>query len=269
MTEPDKKDTASSEVGGETEASMANISAESASRDLSPSAPSKPDPAKPVVEIQRQEVGQLIDINYALWLATVASSLMAIACLIANGAVYLIDVLAFFKGGGVGFGESLHFRLFELTALFSVGALAAHFMRVRMDAMRKAAYMVVLPTRIVANPPGGDAMSKFECSCQVTLAIDRPEPLQVLKLRLDLLNNALSNAFVVAVTDPVIRFSKAKMEQTLRVAALHVLGNGVSGVVISDIKQRRVPLEERRKKSQREPTEPRSKEAILEAASAA
>lgn len=263
MTEPDKKDTASLEVDGQTEGSTP---AASASGDLNPS---KPAPVKPVFEVQRQEVGQLVDINYALWLATVASSLMAIACLIANGAVYLIDVLAFFKGNGAGLGGPLHFRLFELTALFSVGALAAHFLRIRMDAMKKAAYMVALPTRIVANPPGGDAMSKFECSCQVTLAIDKPEPLQVLKLRLDLLNSALSNAFVVAVTDPVIRFSKAKMEQTLKVAALHVLGDGVSGVVISDIKQRRVPIEQRRKKSQKEPTEPRSNEAVLEAASAA
>ena len=246
MTEPDKKDTASNQVGGESEPSMADISVESTSGTSNPAGASKPNPTKPALEIQRQEVGQLIDVNYTLWLATMASALMAIACLIANGAVYLIDVLAFFKGSGAGLGGSLHFRLFELTALFSVGALAAHFLRIRMDAMRKAAYMVPLPTRIVANPPGGDAMSKFECSCQVTLAIDRPEPLEVLKLRLDILNSALSNAFVVAITDPVIRFSKAKMEQTLKVAALHVLGQGVSGVVISDIKQRRVPIEERR-----------------------
>lgn len=266
MTEPDKKTTASAEAEGETMALSADASGESSPSNAAPASPSNAAPATPTLEIQRQEVGQLIDVNYALWLATVATALMAIACLVANGAVYLIDVLAFFKGSGMGFGNSLHVRLFELTALFSVGSLAAHLLRLRMDAMRKAAYMVPLPSRIVANPPGGDAMSKFECSCVVTLAIDRPEPLQVLKLRLDMLNSALSNAFVVAVTDPVIRYSKVKMEQTLKVAALHVLGDGVSGVVISDIKQRRVPIAERQNKT---PKERMSKAAILEAVSAA
>jgi hypothetical protein len=265
VTEPEKKDAAAETVKDETGAQSA-ASVSSSSEASAPATGSKSAPNAPVIQAQRQEVGQLVDINYALWLATVATSLMAIACLIANGAIYLIDVLAFLKGSGAGFGNALHFRLFELTALFSVAALAAHFLRLRMDAMSKAAYMVPLPTRIVANPPGGDAMSKFECSCKVTLAIDKPEPLEVLKLKLDVLNSALSNAFVVAVTDPVIRFSKVKMEQTLKVAAHHVLGDGVSGVVISDIKQRRVPLEQRQTK-----TKPVSAEdtPVLEAATAA
>ncbi len=47
----------------------------------------------------------------------------------------------------------------------------------------------------------------------------------------------------MAVTDPVIRYSKAKMEQTLKMAAHHVLGDGVSGVIMSEIRQRRVPTQ--------------------------
>jgi hypothetical protein len=61
-----------------------------------------------------------------------------------------------------------------------------------------------------------------------------------LKQRPDALRSYLENAFAVAVTDPVIRYSKAKMEQTLKIAALHVLGEGVSGVILSEIRQRRV-----------------------------
>ena len=46
---------------------------------------------------------------------------------------------------------------------------------------------------------------------------------------------------MVAVADPVIRFSKAKIEQTLKSSAYHVLGDGLSGVIVSELRQRRVP----------------------------
>lgn len=187
---------------------------------------------------------QTVDVDYTLWLATLATALMAVICLIANGVLYIADMMQVFAGGAGGTSGATHIRLFELTALFSVAAGIAHFLRLRLQAMRRAALLVPLPFRVVANPPGGDLMSKFECSCAVTLHLEAPEPLENLKLKREALNQALDNAFVVAVTDPVIRYSKAKMEQTLRVAAHHVLGAGVSGVTITDIKQRRVPRKE-------------------------
>lgn len=186
--------------------------------------------------------GQIIDMDYMLWLATMALVMLALICLLANGTMYMMDVIFSMSGRGVSApGSDIHTRLFELTALFSIGAGIAHFLRLRMVAMRSAAFHVPLPFRIVANPPGGDAMSKFECSCKVTLALDTQDAVAGIKLKMDLLSKTLDNAFVVAVTDPVLRFSKAKMEQTLKVGAHHVLGDGVSGVIISDIKQRRVP----------------------------
>jgi len=210
---------------------------------------SKPAPMVKVTREKEDRGAQVVDVPYALWLATAATAVMASICLMTAGVLYLIDVLSYFQGRGHIFGNSLYFRMFELTALFGFVAIAAHFMRRRLEAMRSAAFMLELPFRVVANPPSSDTISKFECTCAVTLAIDKEGPLENYRHRQDLLRSALDNAFVVAVTDPVIRYSKARMEQTLKVAAHHVLGEGVSAVVISDVKQRRVPLEERRSRA--------------------
>lgn len=185
--------------------------------------------------------GQIIDVPYALWLATLAGALMATIALTVVVAIYLLDTAMSLSGSAPAFGPETYFRVFELVALFGAVAVVTHFLRLRLEAIRRASIMVPLPNRVVASPPGGDTFSKFECSCQVTLALDHERPLAELKLKSDMLQTYLENAFAVAVTDPVIRYSKVKMEQTLKIAALHVLGEGVSGVIISEVRQRRVP----------------------------
>lgn len=185
--------------------------------------------------------GQVIDVPYALWLATLAGALMATIALTVVVAIYLLDTTLSLSGNAPIFGPDTYFRVFELVALFAAVAVVTHFLRLRLEAIRRASILVPLPRRVVACPPGGDTFSKFECSCQVTLALDHERPLAELKLKSDILQSFLENAFTVAVTDPVIRFSKLKMEQTLKIAAIHVLGSGVSGVIISEIRQRRVP----------------------------
>jgi hypothetical protein len=49
------------------------------------------------------------------------------------------------------------------------------------------------------------------------------------------------------------------MEQTLKIAALHVLGEGVSGVIISEVRQRRIPV--------RQVPQPANTESVQAAAS--
>lgn len=187
-----------------------------------------------------QAVGQVIDVPYALWLATLASALMATIALAVVGAVYLLDAALTIEGGMPLFGSDTYVRVLELSSMFAAVAVVAHLLRLRLEAIRRASILVPLPYRIVVNPPGGDTFSKFECSCAVTLALDHEQPLIELKSKKDVLQEFLQNAFLVAVTDPVIRFSKQKMEQTLKIAAVHVLGPGVSGVLISEVRQRRV-----------------------------
>ncbi len=189
--------------------------------------------------------GQIIDLAYTLWLATVACALMSTISLSIVIALYLVDTTLGLGGDAPLFGPDTYLRVFELAALFGAGAVVAHFLRLRLEAIRRASIMVALPYRIVVNPPNGDTVSKFECSCQVTLALDHERPLAELKLKSDVLKTFLENAFVVAVSDPVIRFSKQKMEQMLRMAALHVLGEGVSAVIISEVRQRRVPTQKK------------------------
>lgn len=183
---------------------------------------------------------QVIDVPYALWLATLACALMATIALTVVVGIYLLDTAMVLSEQIPIFGSPTYVRVLELGALFTVGAVVAHLLRLRLEALRRASILVPLPYSIVTTPPGGDTFSTFECSCKVTLALDHERPLIQLKQRPDALRSYLENAFAVAVTDPVIRYSKAKMEQTLKIAALHVLGEGVSGVILSEIRQRRV-----------------------------
>jgi len=189
-------------------------------------------------------LGSAVDANYTLWLATVAATLMAVACLAAALGLYIVDTTMALSGKPPIFRGEIYVRSLEVSALFSAVALVTHLLRRRLEAVRSATIMVALPFRITVLPPGGDPMAKYECSCQVTLALDHEGPIAAMEAKQDTLKQALENAFVVAVTDPVIRFSKAKIEQTLKVAAHHILGDGLSGVVISEVRQRRLMPEE-------------------------
>lgn len=198
---------------------------------------------QPRAESEGQTIGQIVDVPYVLWLVTLACALMATIALAVTTSIYLLDATLSLSGGASIFGSQTYTRVLELAALFGVVGVVAHLLRLRLEALRRASILVPLPQRIVTTPPSGDMFSTFECSCKVTLALDNERPLIRLKQNPELLQSYLENAFAVAVTDPVIRYSKAKMEQTMRIAALHVLGEGVSGVLLSEVRQRRVPTQ--------------------------
>ncbi len=192
-------------------------------------------------EPEDRTIGQIVDVPYALWLVTLACALMATIALAVTTSIYLLDATLSFSGGAPIFGNQTYTRVLELAALFGVAGVVAHLLRLRLEALRRASILMPLPQRIVTTTPSGDMFSTFECSCKVTLALDNERPLIRLKQNPELLQSYLENAFSVAVNDPVIRYSKAKMEQTMRIAALHVLGEGVAGVLLSEVRQRRVP----------------------------
>lgn len=191
----------------------------------------------------RQPRAPAFDAAYALWLATATCALIATALLASAAGTYLLDVVLLFKGQAPLFTSDIYLRLLELAALFAAGAAAIHLYRLRLEAIRRAPILVPWPREIVVSPPGQGTYWRYECSCSVTLAFDDERPLTLLTEKARELQTCLENAFTLAVSDPVIRFSKVKMEQTLRVAARHVLGDGVSGVTMSEIRQRRVPIE--------------------------
>ena len=183
-----------------------------------------------------------VDVPYALWLACVATSLMSAISVTLTLVLYLLDNALSFSGQGTLFGQDNYFRILELSAIFAAIAIVTHFLRLRLEAMRKATVVVPLPFRLTVQP-SGDLVSRFEVSCKVAIALDHDGPAAALIAKQGVLKEVLENAFLVAVTDPVIRFSKQKMEQTLKVAAVHVLGDGVAFMEITDMRHRRVPAE--------------------------
>ncbi len=182
-----------------------------------------------------------VDVPYALWLATVATALMGAISVVMALILYLIDNALSFSGEGTLFGSESYIRMLELSAIFAALAILAHLLRLRLEAMRTATVVVPLPNRIAVQPPSGDLVSQFEISCKISIALDHDGPANALISKQDVLKEVLENAFLVAVTDPDIRFSKDKMAQTLKVAAVHVLGKGIAYIEISEIRQRRLP----------------------------
>ena len=186
-------------------------------------------------------LGQVVDVPYTLWLLTVATALMAALALILTLTIYMLDNALTLSGGAPIFVPSDYRNVLELSVIFALLSIAAHFLRLRLQAARQAAIVIPLPFRIAIEPPMGDLTSRFEASCNVAIAFDREEPIRVLTSQPDVLKRALENAFIIAVTDPVIRFSKQKMEQTLKSAAVGVLGQGVAFIDMSEVRQRRLP----------------------------
>jgi hypothetical protein len=198
-------------------------------------APRMPKPVAP------PPLGQIVDVPYTLWLVTVATALMAALALVLTLTIYMLDNALTLSGGAPIFAPGDYRNVLELSVIFALLSIAAHFLRLRLEASRKAAVIIPLPFRIAIEPPMGDLTSRFEASCNVAIAFDREEPIRVLTSQPDVLKRALENAFIIAVTDPVIRFSKQKMEQTLKMAAVGVLGQGVAFLDMSEVRQRRLP----------------------------
>ena len=191
--------------------------------------------------ITAPDLGQVVDVPYTLWLLTVATALMAALALILTLTIYMLDNALSLSGGSPIFVPNDYRNVLELSVIFALLSIAAHFVRLRLQAARQAAIVIPLPFRIAIEPPMGDLTSRFEASCNVAIAFDREEPIRVLTSQPDVLKRALENAFIIAVTDPVIRFSKQKMEQTLKTAAVGVLGQGVAFIDMSEVRQRRLP----------------------------
>lgn len=200
-----------------------------------------PAPSVPRPSVKAAASGQVVDLDYTLWLATTATSLMGALCLTLALVLYLIDSAISLSGGASIFTFDNYRSMLELSAIFALLAVGAHMLRLRLEAMRRATIVIPLPFRIVIEPPIADTKSRFECSCKVSLALDHDGPVGALTSKPDVLKRALETAFIVAVTDPVIRFSKQKMEQTLKTAASSVLGPGVSYIEMSEVRQRRLP----------------------------
>lgn len=201
-----------------------------------------PTPPRPVLA---PAMGQIVDVPYALWLVTAATALMGALSITLALIIYILDNALTLSGAAPIFVPSDYRSVLELSVIFALLSIAAHFLRLRLEAQRRAAIIIPLPFRITVEPPIGDLTSRFEASCNVAIALDSEEPIRILTNQPDVLKRALENAFIIAVSDPVIRFSKQKMEQTLKVAAISVLGPGVAFVDMSDVRQRRMPVRPR------------------------
>ena len=120
-------------------------------------------------------------------------------------------------------------------------AVVIHFLRLRFKALSQAIHVVMLAEPIVAQPNTGDQMlDQFECYAKVGIGVYDPQLQGVIASRQTEISTILTKALGLALTDPVARYSKQKMERTLRLALGTIIDvRHIADVSLVDMRQRR------------------------------
>jgi hypothetical protein len=119
-------------------------------------------------------------------------------------------------------------------------SVLAHVLRLRMVAIANAAQALPFPDEIVAAPNTGDpSVDKFECVGRVYIHVYENEIADLILANRPRVKQALSSALVIAISDPVVRYSKDKIEHTLRMGLGGLLPlKSVANVTLSELRHR-------------------------------
>lgn len=183
-----------------------------------------------------------VDMAYILWLASVIGATLAGLCLMVNLCVYTFNGIAEFSEWPSIFPGTDHARLLMVTGLFAMLSGMAHFARLRTESLARAIIPVHFPGDVVAQTIGGDSVTnKFRCRARIRIDVYEPGMAEKIELNRATLRDALEKGLAIAITDPITRFSKAKIEETLKLSLgerLNLLD--VAGVTLTKLRQERV-----------------------------
>ena len=109
-----------------------------------------------------------------------------------------------------------------------------------MLAVANSTQAIPFPDEIVASPNTGDpTVDKFECLGRVQIYVYDTEVADLILANRPRIKEALSSALSLAVSDPVVRYSKEKIEHTLRMGLGELLPlKSISGVSLSELRHR-------------------------------
>ena len=184
-----------------------------------------------------------LDLDYALWLFTVAATLISATSLLGALVIYIIEQIRFLNGLGLAFHGHNYLKMLEIAALFGFAAAGLHFLRIHLN-IEPEGFEVEIPSPIIADLPGTQENWRFECVSEMSLLVSDEAPVIAMRRAPEKLTEDLSAAFLQIISDPEIRFSREKMEDTLTIVAQHRLGPGVKRVHMTSIRQRRMPVQQ-------------------------
>lgn len=183
-----------------------------------------------------------LNASYVLWAITTAAALLAGLGLIANLWIYVFNGIGAVYGWPVMYPDMKHARWLFASGLLSAIGGAAFFLKLRVDRGSRSITTVRLPDRLTARTTGGDAvLDKFQCRARVEIDVYSESLARAIKEDPTSVVELLQNGLRIAISDQITRFSKAKIEETLKLS----LGErfdllDVAGVTLLDLRQERV-----------------------------
>lgn len=185
-----------------------------------------------------------IDLNasYMLWAITTIAALLAGLSLIANLWIYIYNGIGAVYGWPVLYPGMNPARWLLASGLLSGFGCAAYFLKSRLDAQSRSITTVRLPERLIARTTGTDAvLDKFQCRARVEIDVYSDALARTIQEDPDRVAKVLQNGLQLAISDQITRYSKGKIEETLKLS----LGEcfdllDIAGVTLLDLRQERV-----------------------------
>lgn len=180
------------------------------------------------------------DFTYFLWLATVATAILASVSMLMALGLFLLNYLSELIFGTFLVGGANYMGLMRVTGVFAGMSMLAHLLRLRMMAVANSTQAIPFPDQIVASPNTGDiAIDKFECLGKVIINVYDTEVADLILANRPRIKEELSSALSLAVSDPVVRYSKEKIEHTLRMGLGNLLPlKSISSVTLIELRHR-------------------------------
>ncbi|WP_193181907.1 hypothetical protein [Nisaea sediminum] len=181
-----------------------------------------------------------VDFTYFLWLATVATAILSSVSMLLALGIYVLNFASELAFDTPVFASANYMGIMRVTGVFAGMSVIAHVLRLRMVAIANAAQALPFPDEIVASPNTGDpSIDKFECVGRVYIHVYENEIADLILANRPRIKQALSAALVIAISDPVVRYSKDKIEHTLRMGLGGLLPlKSVANVTLSELRHR-------------------------------
>jgi len=183
-----------------------------------------------------------LNISYCLWAIMTAAVLLAGFSLIANLWIYIFNAIGAVYGWPVMYPDMKHARWLFASGLLSVLAGAAFALKLRVESRCRSITTVRLPQRLTARTTGADpVLDKFQCRAQVEIDVYTQEMADAIHQHPEGVANVLEKGLRIAIADQMTRYSKARIEETLKLS----LGEcfdllDIAGVTLMNLRQERV-----------------------------
>ena len=182
---------------------------------------------------------------YLLWATTMLGATLAGVILAVNVLVATLNGFWRLFSTGPIIPDVDHVRWLLIMGLFAALALVTHLIRRRSEGLSRRVIKLKFPDEIVAQTLNADSvLEKFECRGWVEINLYGPELEAEIRQDIGPFRDLLEGGLVTAISDPVIRYSKVKIEETLKESlGARVKLSDIASVSLITLSQKRIPVE--------------------------